>query len=165
MPPETYLPTGMDGVVTCQVAAQPPLLRVDWTKDGEPLDLFLVIKRIISAWRHNHYNTARPSLCAQTPNYVLPTLIYWFLIVILHTSQGTSGLHSFSFSRDMSDTAADYKYLQSSCFLSRETFLDNQPTQHSCSTAKQQFSCYYTVTWCRRCDTDFKHFHGTFPVS
>ncbi|XP_050928747.1 LOW QUALITY PROTEIN: protein turtle homolog A [Lates calcarifer] len=41
MPPETYLPTGMDGVVTCQVAAQPPLLRVDWTKDGEPLDLFL----------------------------------------------------------------------------------------------------------------------------
>ncbi|KAK2818926.1 hypothetical protein Q5P01_024487 [Channa striata] len=41
MPEETYLPTGMDGVVTCPVAAQPPLLHVDWTKDGEPLDLSL----------------------------------------------------------------------------------------------------------------------------
>ncbi|XP_034458171.1 protein turtle homolog A isoform X2 [Hippoglossus hippoglossus] len=41
MPEETYLPTGMDGVVTCPAAAQPPLLRVDWTKDGEPLDLSL----------------------------------------------------------------------------------------------------------------------------
>ncbi|XP_026153415.1 protein turtle homolog A-like [Mastacembelus armatus] len=39
MPSEMYLPTGMDGVVTCPAAAQPPLLRVDWTKDGEPLDL------------------------------------------------------------------------------------------------------------------------------
>ncbi|XP_041825274.1 protein turtle homolog A [Melanotaenia boesemani] len=41
MPQETYLPTGMDGVVHCLVAAQPPLLRVDWMKDGEPLDLSL----------------------------------------------------------------------------------------------------------------------------
>ncbi|XP_020486236.2 protein turtle homolog A [Labrus bergylta] len=41
MPQKTYLPTGMDGVVTCAAAAQPPLLRVDWTKDGEPLDLSL----------------------------------------------------------------------------------------------------------------------------
>ncbi|XP_042365632.1 protein turtle homolog A [Plectropomus leopardus] len=41
MPPKTYLPTGMEGVVTCPAAAQPPLLRVDWTKDGEPLDLSL----------------------------------------------------------------------------------------------------------------------------
>ncbi|XP_045923610.1 protein turtle homolog A [Micropterus dolomieu] len=41
MPQQTYLPTGMDGVVTCPAAAQPPLLRVDWTKDGEPLDLSL----------------------------------------------------------------------------------------------------------------------------
>uniref|UniRef100_A0A8D3AY99 Immunoglobulin superfamily, member 9a n=1 Tax=Scophthalmus maximus TaxID=52904 RepID=A0A8D3AY99_SCOMX len=41
MPRETYLPTGMRGVVTCPAAAQPPLLRVDWTKDGEPLDLLL----------------------------------------------------------------------------------------------------------------------------
>lgn len=41
MPQKTYLPTGMEGVVTCPVAAQPPLLRVDWTKDGEPLDLSL----------------------------------------------------------------------------------------------------------------------------
>ncbi|XP_060939228.1 protein turtle homolog A [Limanda limanda] len=41
MPEDTYLPTGMDGVVSCPAAAQPPLLRVDWTKDGEPLDLSL----------------------------------------------------------------------------------------------------------------------------
>ncbi|XP_029941459.1 protein turtle homolog A, partial [Salarias fasciatus] len=41
MPQETYLPTGMDGVVSCPAAAQPPLLRVEWTKDGEPLDLSL----------------------------------------------------------------------------------------------------------------------------
>lgn len=46
MPQQTYLPTGMDGVITCPVAAQPPLLYVDWTKDGEPLDLSLVIKII-----------------------------------------------------------------------------------------------------------------------
>ncbi|XP_028273424.1 protein turtle homolog A [Parambassis ranga] len=41
MPQETYLPTGMQGTISCPVAALPPLLRVDWTKDGEPLDLFL----------------------------------------------------------------------------------------------------------------------------
>ncbi|XP_068609347.1 protein turtle homolog A-like [Brachionichthys hirsutus] len=41
MPQKTYLPTGMDGAVTCPAAAQPPLLQVDWTKDGEPLDLSL----------------------------------------------------------------------------------------------------------------------------
>uniref|UniRef100_A0A8D0CVS0 Immunoglobulin superfamily, member 9a n=1 Tax=Sander lucioperca TaxID=283035 RepID=A0A8D0CVS0_SANLU len=41
MPQQTYLPTGMEGVVACPAAAQPPLLRVDWTKDGEPLDLSL----------------------------------------------------------------------------------------------------------------------------
>lgn len=44
MPQQTYLPTGMDGMVKCPVSAQPPLLRVDWTKDGEPLDLSLVMK-------------------------------------------------------------------------------------------------------------------------
>lgn len=48
MPQETYLPTGLDGVVTCPVVAQPPVLRVDWTKDGEPLDLSSVITGIIS---------------------------------------------------------------------------------------------------------------------
>ncbi|XP_070845555.1 protein turtle homolog A [Chaetodon trifascialis] len=41
MPQQTYLPTGMNGTVTCPAAARPPLLRVDWTKDGEPLDLSL----------------------------------------------------------------------------------------------------------------------------
>ncbi|XP_047228559.1 protein turtle homolog A isoform X3 [Girardinichthys multiradiatus] len=41
VPQETYLPTGMGGVIPCPVAAQPPLLRVDWIKDGETLDLSL----------------------------------------------------------------------------------------------------------------------------
>ncbi|XP_056147181.1 protein turtle homolog A-like [Lampris incognitus] len=41
MPKETYLPTGMDGVVNCPAIAQPPLVRVDWTKDGGLLDLAL----------------------------------------------------------------------------------------------------------------------------
>ncbi|KAM7369263.1 hypothetical protein PAMP_013545 [Pampus punctatissimus] len=41
MPQETYLPAGMEGMVNCPVAAQPPLLRVDWMKDEEPLDLSL----------------------------------------------------------------------------------------------------------------------------
>lgn len=36
---ETYLPAGMDGRIHCPAVAQPPLLRVEWTKDGEPLDL------------------------------------------------------------------------------------------------------------------------------
>lgn len=44
MPLETYLPTGMDGMVNCPLIAQPPLLRVDWTKDGKSLDLSLVRK-------------------------------------------------------------------------------------------------------------------------
>ncbi|XP_061733052.1 protein turtle homolog A-like isoform X2 [Nerophis ophidion] len=39
MPEETYLPAGMSGMVNCSSVAQPPLLRVLWTKDGEPLDL------------------------------------------------------------------------------------------------------------------------------
>ncbi|KAJ3606061.1 hypothetical protein NHX12_028104 [Muraenolepis orangiensis] len=41
MPGETYLPTGMRGVVTCPSSANPALLQVDWTKDGAPLDLSL----------------------------------------------------------------------------------------------------------------------------
>nr|XP_054600097.1 protein turtle homolog A [Nothobranchius furzeri] len=41
MPQETYLPTGRGGAITCPVSAQPPLLRVEWTKDGGPLDLSL----------------------------------------------------------------------------------------------------------------------------
>ncbi|KAJ0057339.1 hypothetical protein NL108_004922 [Boleophthalmus pectinirostris] len=38
-PQDTYLPTGKEGLVTCPTVAQPPLLRVEWTKDGKPLDL------------------------------------------------------------------------------------------------------------------------------
>nr|XP_057921149.1 protein turtle homolog A-like isoform X2 [Doryrhamphus excisus] len=41
MPQETYLPTGMGGMVNCSSVAQPPLLYVVWTKDGEPIDLSL----------------------------------------------------------------------------------------------------------------------------
>lgn len=32
----------------CPAASQPPLLRVDWTKDGEPLDLSMVLKALHS---------------------------------------------------------------------------------------------------------------------
>ncbi|KAJ8371182.1 hypothetical protein SKAU_G00112100 [Synaphobranchus kaupii] len=39
MPRETYLPAGMGGVITCPVRAEPPVLFVNWTKDGDILDL------------------------------------------------------------------------------------------------------------------------------
>lgn len=39
MPSLTFLPTGMRGVIACPVRAEPPLSRVDWIKDGKPLDL------------------------------------------------------------------------------------------------------------------------------
>ncbi len=36
---ETYLPTGMEGVIVCPVQADPPVLYVNWTKDGNNLNL------------------------------------------------------------------------------------------------------------------------------
>lgn len=36
---ETYLPTGMEGVIVCPVQADPPALYVNWTKDGNDLNL------------------------------------------------------------------------------------------------------------------------------
>ncbi|XP_059531249.1 protein turtle homolog A isoform X2 [Myotis daubentonii] len=39
MPPETPLPIGMPGVIRCPVRANPPLLFVSWTKDGQALQL------------------------------------------------------------------------------------------------------------------------------
>ncbi|MBZ3891147.1 Protein turtle-like protein A [Sciurus carolinensis] len=39
MPPETPLPIGMQGVIRCPVRANPPLLFVSWTKDGQALQL------------------------------------------------------------------------------------------------------------------------------
>lgn len=39
MPPETFLPIGMRGVIRCPIRANPPLLFVSWTKDGLPLHL------------------------------------------------------------------------------------------------------------------------------
>uniref|UniRef100_A0A3P8UHB0 Immunoglobulin superfamily, member 9a n=1 Tax=Cynoglossus semilaevis TaxID=244447 RepID=A0A3P8UHB0_CYNSE len=39
MPQETFLPTGLSGVVSCPTAALPPLTDVHWTKDGQLLDL------------------------------------------------------------------------------------------------------------------------------
>ncbi|XP_017272734.1 protein turtle homolog A isoform X2 [Kryptolebias marmoratus] len=36
---ETYLPTGMEGVIYCPVQADPPVLYVNWTKDGNNLNL------------------------------------------------------------------------------------------------------------------------------
>ncbi|CAM4719064.1 unnamed protein product [Leuciscus chuanchicus] len=39
MPRETYLPVGMGGKIECPVQAEPPMLYVNWTKDGASLDL------------------------------------------------------------------------------------------------------------------------------
>ncbi|XP_027695837.1 protein turtle homolog A isoform X1 [Vombatus ursinus] len=39
MPPETPLPVGMQGVIRCPTRANPPLLFVNWTKDGQALQL------------------------------------------------------------------------------------------------------------------------------
>ncbi|MEJ1270380.1 immunoglobulin superfamily member 9 [Cricetulus griseus] len=39
MPPETLLPIGMRGVIQCPARANPPLLFVTWTKDGQALQL------------------------------------------------------------------------------------------------------------------------------
>ncbi|XP_062307447.1 protein turtle homolog A isoform X1 [Osmerus eperlanus] len=36
---ETYLPAGMEGVIACPVQADPPAIYVNWTKDGNLLDL------------------------------------------------------------------------------------------------------------------------------
>ncbi|KAG7490655.1 turtle-like A-like isoform X1 [Solea senegalensis] len=38
MPRETYLPAGMEGVIVCPVQADPPVLFVNWTKDGSHLN-------------------------------------------------------------------------------------------------------------------------------
>ncbi|KAF4072182.1 hypothetical protein AMELA_G00260180 [Ameiurus melas] len=39
MPRETYLPAGMGGTIVCPVQAEPPMLFVNWTKDGASLDV------------------------------------------------------------------------------------------------------------------------------
>uniref|UniRef100_A0A8C2KR55 Immunoglobulin superfamily, member 9b n=1 Tax=Cyprinus carpio TaxID=7962 RepID=A0A8C2KR55_CYPCA len=39
MPRETYLPMGMGGKIICPVQAEPPVLYVNWTKNGASLDL------------------------------------------------------------------------------------------------------------------------------
>ncbi|XP_034954065.2 protein turtle homolog A isoform X1 [Zootoca vivipara] len=39
MPPETLLPIGMQGTIRCPNKANPPLLFINWTKDGQPLEL------------------------------------------------------------------------------------------------------------------------------
>ncbi|XP_036434708.1 protein turtle homolog A isoform X3 [Colossoma macropomum] len=39
MPRETYLPVGMGGTIICPVQAEPPMLYVNWTKDGDSLNL------------------------------------------------------------------------------------------------------------------------------
>ncbi|KAM9475167.1 uncharacterized protein igsf9b [Clarias gariepinus] len=39
MPKETYLPAGMSGTIVCPFQAEPPMLFVNWTKDGVSLDL------------------------------------------------------------------------------------------------------------------------------
>ncbi|KAF6729329.1 turtle-like protein A [Oryzias melastigma] len=38
MPRETFLPAGMEGVIICPTQADPPVLYVNWTKDGNALN-------------------------------------------------------------------------------------------------------------------------------
>lgn len=42
---ETYLPAGMEGVIVCPVQADPPVLYVNWTKDGNSIDVDNVSKK------------------------------------------------------------------------------------------------------------------------
>lgn len=46
MPRETYLPAGMGGTIVCPVQAEPPMLFINWTKDGTLLDVRQVATRI-----------------------------------------------------------------------------------------------------------------------
>lgn len=39
MPREMYLPAGLEGAIVCPFQADPPVLYVNWTKDGHSLDL------------------------------------------------------------------------------------------------------------------------------
>ncbi|XP_025029935.1 protein turtle homolog A isoform X2 [Python bivittatus] len=39
MPPETFLPIGMQGMIRCPCQANPPLLFVSWIKDGQALEI------------------------------------------------------------------------------------------------------------------------------
>lgn len=48
MPRQTYLPAGMGGVIICPVQADPPVLYVNWTKDGNDLNL----DNVSMAWRN-----------------------------------------------------------------------------------------------------------------
>jgi len=36
---ETLLPAGMEGVIVCPVQADPPMLYVNWTKDGNAMNV------------------------------------------------------------------------------------------------------------------------------
>lgn len=47
MPLETPLPIGMPGVIRCPVRANPPLLFVSWTKDGQALQL----DKVLAGWK------------------------------------------------------------------------------------------------------------------
>lgn len=53
MPRETYLPAGMEGVIFCPVQADPPVLYVNWTKDGNNLNLDNVSCQMFHGALHN----------------------------------------------------------------------------------------------------------------
>lgn len=51
MPAETALPIGMQGVIQCPARANPPLLFVSWTKDGQALQLDKVGGCVMGGWQ------------------------------------------------------------------------------------------------------------------
>lgn len=163
MPQQTYLPTGMGGVVTCPAAARPPLLRVDWTKDGEPLDLSMVMKN----------KTFQMSVCPNANFCLLLCPVNTTLFIdscTLHTSQGTgSWIHLFSLSREMWDTAADYRHPWSDS--RQQPVMQMLFWQSAHSTCLQSSRIFLAITtWTLR-ETFWhfppppRHFNGTFAAS
>lgn len=55
MPRETYLPAGMGGTIVCPVQAEPPMLFVNWTKDGASLDIRQVLNKIMHIHHPNYH--------------------------------------------------------------------------------------------------------------
>lgn len=66
MPRETYLPMGMGGKIICPVQAEPPMVYVNWTKDGASLDLEQV-----------HYEC----LCHQTYYFIMTHMTSFYILL------------------------------------------------------------------------------------
>lgn len=67
MPRQTYLPAGMGGVIICPVQADPPVLYVNWTKDGNDLNL----DNVSTKWRNESRTINKYLLLAKPPLFLL----------------------------------------------------------------------------------------------